>query len=161
MSEKKLKSNTKNSDKHHDSYSKNTKMINASRSSHFNQNDMTESDINNSCYIVGIGASSGGMEAIHSLFDNTPADGVSYVIIQHLSPNHKSFMAELLEIHSKLKICEVENEMVVKPNQVYTIPKGKNMTIRDKTLYLTDSIPKQTNTAVDIFFKFSRRRSKK
>ncbi|MGM0582732.1 MAG: chemotaxis protein CheB [Bacteroidota bacterium] len=113
---------------------------------------MTESDVNKSCYTIAIGASSGGMEAIHSLFDNTPDDGVSYVIIQHLSPNHKSFMAELLEKHSKLKICVVENGMYVKPNQVYLMPKGKNMTIKDKVLYLTDSKPKQTNTAIDIFF---------
>ncbi|MBK6263501.1 PAS domain-containing protein [Marivirga sp. S37H4] len=112
---------------------------------------MNESDLNKSCYIIAIGASSGGMEAIHSLFDNTPLDGVSYIIIQHLSPTHKSFMAELLEKHSKLKICEVENEMYVKPNQVYLMPKGKNMTIRNKTLYLTDSKARPTNTAIDIF----------
>ncbi|HET8859546.1 chemotaxis protein CheB [Marivirga sp.] len=112
---------------------------------------MTESDLNNSCYIIGIGASSGGMDAIHSLFDHTPTDGVSYVIIQHLSPDHKSFMVELLEKHSKLKICEVENEMYVQPNQVYIIPKGKNMTIDNKILYLTDSKPNQVNKAIDIF----------
>ncbi|WP_375579180.1 chemotaxis protein CheB [Marivirga tractuosa] len=113
---------------------------------------MTESDTNKSCYIIAIGASSGGMEAIHSLFDNTPNDGVSYVIIQHLSPDHKSFMAELLEKHSKLKICVVDNEMYVEPNQVYLMPKGKNMTIKDKVLYLTDKKVKQVNTSIDIFF---------
>ncbi|WP_296618375.1 chemotaxis protein CheB [Marivirga sp.] len=112
---------------------------------------MTKSNLNKDGYIIAIGASSGGMEAIHSLFDHTPDDGVSYVIIQHLSPNHKSFMAELLEKHSKLKICEAEDGMLVKPNQVYTIPKGKNMTIENKILYLTDSKPKQTNMAIDIF----------
>ncbi|WP_296618374.1 chemotaxis protein CheB [Marivirga sp.] len=112
---------------------------------------MTKSDLNKSCYIIAIGASSGGVEAIHTLFDNTPIDNVSYIIIQHLSPDYKSFMADLLEKHSKLKISEVENGMFVKPNHVYTIPKEKNMTIQNKTLYLTDSKRNEANTAVDIF----------
>jgi two-component system CheB/CheR fusion protein len=112
---------------------------------------MDNSELAKSCYIIAIGASSGGMEAIHSLFDHTPDDGVSYVIVQHLSPHYKSYMAELLEKHSKLKICEVENEMYVKPNQVYLMPKGQYMTIKNKVLYLKDIQSKPKNTAVDIF----------
>ncbi|WMN11921.1 CheR family methyltransferase [Marivirga salinae] len=111
---------------------------------------MTESDLNKSCYIIAIGASTGGMEAIHTLFDHTPTDDVSYVILQHLSPDYKSFMAELLEKHSKLKICEVENETYVKPNQVYLLPKGKNMTIQNKILHLTDR-ESEHNTTIDVF----------
>ncbi len=112
---------------------------------------MTKSELNENCYIIGIGASAGGMEAIHSLFDNTPEDGVAYIIIQHLSPDHKSFMAELLQKHSKLKICVAENGMYVEPNQVYLMPKGKNMTINDRVLRLSDSNARPTNTAIDIF----------
>ena len=107
---------------------------------------------NNDLFIIAIGASAGGMEAIHSLFDNTPEDGVAYVIIQHLSPDHKSFMAELLAKHSKLEISIAENGMIVKPNCVYLIPKGKNMTIKNRVLSLSDSHAKQPNTAIDIFF---------
>lgn len=103
-------------------------------------------------YIIAIGASAGGMEAIHLLFDNTPEDEVSYVIIQHLSPDHKSFMAELLEKHSKLQISIAENEMPVEPNQVYLMPQGKNMTIRNRTLFLTDIKSSQPNKSIDIFF---------
>ena len=105
----------------------------------------------NEHYIIAIGASAGGMEAIHLLFDHTPEDGVSYVIIQHLSPDHKSFMAELLAKHSKMKIYEVEDNMPITPNCVYLMPKGKNMTISDRKLLLTDSQPNQPNTAIDIF----------
>ncbi|MCH7397282.1 ATP-binding protein [Belliella sp. DSM 107340] len=107
---------------------------------------------NNDFFIIAIGASAGGMEAIHSLFDNTPEDGVAYVIIQHLSPDHKSFMAELLAKHSKLEISIAENGMIVKANCVYLIPKGKNMTIKNRILSLSDSHAKQPNTAIDIFF---------
>lgn len=102
-------------------------------------------------YIIAIGASAGGMEAIHLLFDHTPEDGVSYVIIQHLSPDHRSFMAELLAKHSKLKIFVAENDMDIKPNCVYLMPKGKNMTIQHRRLIMTDSYAIQPNMAIDIF----------
>jgi two-component system CheB/CheR fusion protein len=103
-------------------------------------------------YVIAIGASAGGMEAIHLLFDHTPKDGVAYVIIQHLSPDHKSFMAELLAKHSKLQVFVAENEMLVEPNKVYLMPKGKNMTIKNRRLMLTSRETEQRNTAIDIFF---------
>jgi len=103
-------------------------------------------------YIIGIGASAGGMAAIHELFDYTPTDDVSYVIIQHLSPDHKSFMKELLVKHSKLKIYVAENEMEVKSNCVYVLPEGKNMTISKGKLIMKDRPRSTPNSAVDIFF---------
>lgn len=89
-------------------------------------------------HIIAIGASAGGTEEINSFFDHTPLDGVSYIIIQHLSPDFKSRMVELLARHSKLIVEQAENGMVVKCNQVYLIPSDKYMTIRKGTLYLTD-----------------------
>lgn len=89
-------------------------------------------------HIIAIGASAGGMEEINSFFDHTPCDGVAYIIVQHLSPDFKSRMVELLARHSKLAIKEAEDEMSVKSNQVYLIPNNKFMTIRNSKLYLTD-----------------------
>nr|WP_294946723.1 chemotaxis protein CheB [uncultured Mucilaginibacter sp.] len=89
-------------------------------------------------HIIAIGASAGGMDEINSFFDHTPLDGVSYVIIQHLSSDFKSRMVELLARHSKLVVKEAENEMHVVCNEVYLIPHNKFMTINDGTLYLTD-----------------------
>jgi len=88
-------------------------------------------------HIIAIGASAGGMEEINSFFDHTPLDGVSYIIIQHLSSDFKSRMVELLARHSKLTVEEAKNGMQVKSNQVYLIPNDKFMTIRDDALYLT------------------------
>lgn len=114
---------------------------------------LTDTDnLQHDLFIIAIGASAGGMEAIHLLFDHTPEDGIAYVIIQHLSPEHKSFMAELLASHSKMKISIAENQMLVKPNCVYLMPRGKNMTIKNRRLLLTDSRAQQANTAIDIFF---------
>ncbi len=89
-------------------------------------------------YIIAIGASAGGMEEIHRFFDNTPLDSVSYIIVQHLSPDFKSRMVELLAKHSKLKVTEAEHNMRVEHNQVYFIPSKKIMTISDGRLQLTE-----------------------
>ena len=55
-------------------------------------------------YIIAIGASAGGLNEINLFFDNTPLDGVAYVIVQHLSPDFKSGMVEILARHSKLEV---------------------------------------------------------
>ncbi|WEA01669.1 chemotaxis protein CheB [Mucilaginibacter sp. SJ] len=89
-------------------------------------------------HIIAIGASAGGMEEINSFFDHTPLDGVSYVIIQHLSADFKSRMLDLLTRHSKLIVEEAEDGMKVQCNQVYLIPSNKYMTIRGGNLYLTE-----------------------
>ncbi len=89
-------------------------------------------------HIIAIGASAGSMDEINSFFDHTPLDGVSYVIVQHLSPDFKSRMVELLSRHSKLEVIEAENGMAVKRNQVYIIPNDKFMTISNNILQLSD-----------------------
>jgi len=97
----------------------------------------------NAHYIIAIGASAGGLEEINSFFDYTPCDGVSYVIVQHLSPDFKSRMVELLGKHSKLVVKEAENGISVDANEVYLIPHDQFMTIRHGKLYLT---PKEKKT---------------
>ncbi|MDO1447723.1 chemotaxis protein CheB [Rhodocytophaga aerolata] len=104
-------------------------------------------------YIVGIGASAGGLEAIHELFDNMPPDtNFSFIIVQHLSPDYKSLMAELLSKHTQMKVSEAEDDVLVKPNCVYVIPSKKLMTLRHGKLRLTEkktaAIP---NNAIDVF----------
>ncbi|MGV3539023.1 MAG: chemotaxis protein CheB, partial [Rufibacter sp.] len=67
-------------------------------------------------YLIGIGASAGGLEAIHKLFDHFPNNSTfSFVIIQHLSPDHKSLMAELLSKHTQMRVQEAEDDMITRP----------------------------------------------
>lgn len=87
-------------------------------------------------HIIAIGASAGGMNEINLFFDHTPMDEVSYIIIQHLSPDYKSMMAELLSRHSKLKVTEAKDNMQVECNQVYLVPSDKYMTISNERLHL-------------------------
>ncbi len=104
-------------------------------------------------HIIAIGASAGGMEEINAFFDHTPQDGVSYIIIQHLSPDFKSRMAELLAKHSDLQVLEAKNNMQVICNCVYLIPSDSFMTISNNSLLLTDKEnQKAPHLTVNTFF---------
>jgi len=87
-------------------------------------------------HIIAIGASAGSLEEINAFFDHTSVDGVSYVIVQHLSAEFKSRMVELLSRHSKLVVQQAENGMSIRGNQVYLIPNDKYMTVRGHCLFL-------------------------
>lgn len=109
--------------------------------------------INEPHYIIAIGASAGGMEELNSFFDHTPLDGVAYVIIQHLSPDFKSRMVELLARHSKLTVKEATDGATVITNEVYLIPHDKFMTIKNGILSLTDKKAiKSPHLTIDFFF---------
>ncbi|MBC7388989.1 MAG: PAS domain-containing protein [Opitutaceae bacterium] len=117
------------------------------------EKDRNKNNIPYDHHIVGIGASAGGLEAILELFDNIPREiACSYIIVQHLSPDYKSMMPELLEKHTKMQISEAVDGMLAKPGCIYVIPHKKNMTFRYGKLKLTDKgITKAPNTAIDIF----------
>lgn len=106
-------------------------------------------------HIVGVGASAGGLEAIQTLLDNTPADlGVAYVIIQHLSPDFKSMMDELLIKHTQMPIHQVQEGEELFANNVYLIPSGKLMRIIERKIYLSDLPPdNRINLPINEFFR--------
>lgn len=106
-------------------------------------------------YVVGVGASAGGLEALEALFDALPPDtGMAFVVIQHLSPDFKSLMDELIRRHTKMAVFRVENGMQVQRNAIYLIPAGKEMIISEGCLLLTDKDPDETFTLpIDHFFR--------
>ncbi len=90
-------------------------------------------------YVVGIGASAGGLDALERFFDNVPKEtGMAFVVVQHLSPDFKSLMDELLARHTDLPIHLVEDGMPVVANHVYLIPPKKEMIISGGCLLLSD-----------------------
>ncbi len=105
--------------------------------------------------VVGIGASAGGLEALEQFFSNMPHDsGLAFVVVQHLSPDYKSLMVELLSKHTKMSVLRIEDGMQLKPNSVYLIPPKKNLTMFHGKLYLTDQGTKHMlNLPIDIFFR--------
>lgn len=106
-------------------------------------------------YYVGIGASAGGLEALESFFGAMPSEsGMAFIVIQHLSPDYKSLMVELLSKRTAMQVERAEDGMVIQPNHVYLIPPKKNLTIFHGKLILTDSDhSKGINLPIDIFFR--------
>jgi two-component system, chemotaxis family, CheB/CheR fusion protein len=106
-------------------------------------------------YIIAIGASAGGLEAIHEFFDNMPAGGnFSFVIIQHLSADYKSLLVELVSKHTKMKVFEAKHDTKLEPDCVYVIPNDKLLKIKDCRIQLSEKhFEKSPNTAIDTFLK--------
>jgi two-component system CheB/CheR fusion protein len=106
-------------------------------------------------YLIGIGASAGGLDAINEMFENMPENtGFSFVIIQHISPDYKSLMAELVAKHTAMPVVEATDEMLVLPNHVYVIPSKKVMTLKFGKLHLQEKEKtKSPNNAIDVFFE--------
>lgn len=90
-------------------------------------------------YIVGIGASAGGLDALERFFSNLPPDTeAAYVVIQHLSPDFKSMMAEILGRKTTMPIFSAEDGMAVKPNHIYLNTPRHDLRIQDGILHLTE-----------------------
>ncbi|RYY90083.1 MAG: PAS domain-containing protein [Chitinophagaceae bacterium] len=106
-------------------------------------------------FIVAIGASAGGLEAIHEFFDHMPPDSnCSFVIIQHLSADYKSLLVELVSKHTKMHVHEARHNQVLEPNSVYVIPNDKLLKLHEGKLQLSEKhFDKSINTAIDIFLK--------
>lgn len=88
--------------------------------------------------IVGIGASAGGIEALGRFFKNLPdGDSVTFVVVMHLSPEHKSQLAEVLQAHTHLPVHQVTEHTRYLAGNVYVIPPGRLLAIDDGHLQLS------------------------
>jgi len=105
-------------------------------------------------HIVGIGASAGGLDPLERFFDHMPkTDSLAFVIIQHLSPDFKSLMDELLARHTDMPIHRVIDGMEVQAGNIYLIPPKKDMIIKEGKLRLSDKDQAQFSLPIDTFFR--------
>lgn len=110
---------------------------------------------NSNPHYVGIGASAGGLEAITAFFKHMPVDsGLTFIVIQHLSPDYKSMMDELLSKVTEIPVQVVVDGMATQPNNIYLIPPRKIMTIFHGKLLLSaqDRSTGMANLPIDLFF---------
>src|SRR5690242_16926655 len=92
----------------------------------------TEAESQGNFLVVGIGASAGGVQALRDFFAQVPAQtGMAYVVILHLSPDHDSQLAEVLQSASLLPVTKVERRVRVEPDHVYVIPPNMSLEIND------------------------------
>ncbi|QJF51015.1 chemotaxis protein CheB [Roseobacter ponti] len=89
--------------------------------------------------IIGIGSSAGGLEAIRELVATLPTDlNVTYVVVQHMSPHHKSLMTELVARQTSLSVRDVSDGLVPAPNVIYVTPPKTDVVYRDGRLCLVE-----------------------
>ncbi len=107
--------------------------------------------------VVGIGASAGGLAAFEAFFAGMPAKtepGMAFVLVQHLAPDHKSILTDLIRRCTRMQVFEVEDGMVVQPNCTYIIPPNYDMAFLNGALQLLPpSEPRDQRLPIDFFFR--------
>ena len=112
--------------------------------------DSTKADFS----IVGIGASAGGLDALSTFLNNVPENSeLSFIIVQHMEKNRNSFLVDLLQKDTNMKVVQAYDNISAQPNFVYVIPPNKNMSIKHNVIHLFDYKETQTlHLPIDFFF---------
>jgi len=105
--------------------------------------------------IIGIGASAGGLEAIAQFLSGVPVNsGMAYCVVQHLDPNHKGMLCELLQRATPMPVQQITERMPVMPNRVYVIPPGFDLSILHGVLHLLEPAePRGLRLPIDYFLR--------
>ena len=105
--------------------------------------------------IVGIGASAGGIKPLQTFFGSMPADsGMAFVVVMHLSPDHVSSLAPILQQRTRMPVVQVAESTRVEVNHVYVIPPNKHLTVQDGLLCLVEpQQPPGVRVAIDLLFR--------
>jgi len=106
-------------------------------------------------WVVGIGSSAGGLEAVGQFLSNLPSQfGGTVIVAQHLAPHSKSMMVELLSRNSTLPVKKAEDNMILEGGTVYVVPPNYDLDLVEKRMVLKaadDAI--RPKPSVDEFFE--------
>jgi two-component system, chemotaxis family, CheB/CheR fusion protein len=105
--------------------------------------------------VVAIGGSAGALTPFEEFFKAMPADsGAAFVVIQHLLPDHKSLLPEILAQHTRMRVVQARDGMATEPNCVYIIPPDYHLAIRKGVLFLSERpLERGPRLPIDIFFR--------
>ena len=107
--------------------------------------------------IVGLGASAGGLKAFEDFFSGMPANvepNMAFVLVQHLAPDHKSILTDLISRYTSMQVFEVTDGMVVQVNCAYIIPPNVDLAYLKGRLHLLEpSAPRGQRLPIDFFFR--------
>jgi two-component system CheB/CheR fusion protein len=106
-------------------------------------------------YVVGIGASAGGIEALKEFFAAVePDSGLAYVVILHLSPDHDSQLAQILQHTALIPVTQVTEQVEIASNHAYVVPPNKILRIGGDSILIEDIAgPEERRAPVDMFFR--------
>jgi two-component system CheB/CheR fusion protein len=105
-------------------------------------------------FIVGIGASAGGLEAYSQFFAHLPPDtGMSFIIVQHLDPVHESILPELMAKMTRMPVQQVIEDRPIEPNEVYVISPNTDIAVSHGSLKITTRGDKRPYLTIDHLFR--------
>ncbi len=107
--------------------------------------------------VIGVGASTGGTEAIKAVLAGLPADSPGVVIAQHIPKAFSSPFARRLNDSCALKVCEAEDGQHILAGHAYVAPGDRHLLLaRDGARYICrieDGTPvNRHKPSVDVLF---------
>lgn len=103
--------------------------------------------------VVAIGASLGGLQAVSTLLKHLPGKtGMAYIYVQHLSPTHKSMLVEILARKTKMKVQEIDDMELMKPNNLYVIPHDRGIQVTNGHIKLIPRSKATVAVSIDVLF---------
>ncbi|HWW76563.1 MAG TPA: CheR family methyltransferase, partial [Pyrinomonadaceae bacterium] len=120
-----------------------------------NGHEVVPGNVGDGFMVVGLGASAGGIRALGKFFENVrEGSGMAYVVILHLSPEHDSRLAEVLQQSTRMPVTQVNESVRIAPDHVYVIPPNRSLSMHEDSLVLSDVAGVEERRApVDIFFR--------
>lgn len=115
----------------------------------------THKTLANPTFVVGIGASAGGVEALTLFFEQvSPDSGMAYVVILHLSPDYDSQLTQILQNVTTMPVTQVNESVRIEANQVYVVPPNQHLQMVDSMIVVQPNVRLEERRApVDIFFR--------
>jgi len=114
----------------------------------------TDGPASRSPWVVAIGASAGGLEALQRFFGAVALPTqAAFVVVQHLAPDHRSMMAELLARHTTLPVQEAAAGESLRADRIYLMPPGVLMTIEHEHLVFEPRPQHGVSLPIDGFFR--------
>src|SRR5215472_3656032 len=106
-------------------------------------------------FVAGVGASAGGITALRQFFEQVrPNSGIAYVVILHLSPEHESNLAALIQASSSIPVKQVTESVAVQPDHVYVIPPNHYRVMTDGVVKLAELHRTSSgHSSIDLFFR--------
>ncbi len=103
--------------------------------------------------VVAIGASAGGLKAMVELLKYLPSNtGMAFIYVQHMSPDHKSLLTEILSTKTSMKVQEIDDMDKIKPDNIFIIPYNKGIEVTDGHIKLIPRSDSSTAVSVDVLF---------
>lgn len=105
--------------------------------------------------MVGVGASAGGLEALERFFDALPRDlRAAFIVVQHLSPDHKSLMVDLLAKHTSMPVREAAEGTRIEAGTVSMVPPHANLEVEGDRLRLRERVASHSpNLPINLLFR--------